>query len=339
MLFIFFFWKKENQHLTQKISVGKYYVKILKKKKVPLEIFEPLFSIYSRMEIQANVSVVVPSHVLPHALDLECARSHFILRNNHVVSHCRSVLCGTPWKSSSSVFCRHPQLGLVRQDPPRCSRWLPSPPCSYTSATRVRRWRALLCLQPPNAKIFSLFCIHPPIICVFTHNRSRFVCLHSKFASLSYKLAAKSCSDWFTIGPTFPSSKISLSAPDKLWHRLHSDWIRNKKLPLDARAGGCWGRGYHAGSGGNCPGRAQPQQDPGEAHVSRPQSPGCQWEWAGELTCQRTAFWGSRLLLQLEGNSHLSLFQPLDQTGGSWATIFHPSLFPPPFLSLSVSHP
>lgn len=235
------------------------------------------------------------------------------------------ILCRASLKSSS-CFCRHPQLSLVRQEPSRRTCLFPPPPCLYTSVTPVRRWRALLCLQLPNAKMFSLFCIYPPIICVFTHNRSRFVCLRSKFVSLSYNLAAKSCSDWFTIGPTFPSSKYHsqhLTNCDTVCTATESE-TKSSRWMLGRGEG--WGRGYHAGSGGNCPSRTQPQQDPGESHVFWPQSPGCQQEWVGELTCQGTAFWDSRLLLQLEGKSHLSLFQPLDQIGEKLGYSFPPQL-------------
>lgn len=68
----------------------------------------------------------------------------------------------------------------------------------HSSTTTVAHWHVLLCLGKHNdtwkrlLEMISLFCIYPPIIYVFTHNRSCFVCVCNQFTSLSYNLAAKS---------------------------------------------------------------------------------------------------------------------------------------------------
>lgn len=144
---------------------------------------------------------VVPSEVLPHiqfpfSFNLEWEVT--ILRNGNRFCHRCSVWTALSRKSVKppSSFCMHPWL---RIEPFRHTCWFASLTSLYSSAIRVVHRHVLLCLQKLNDtwkrffKMISLFCIYPPIIYVFTHNRSCFVCMCSKFASLSYNLAVKSC--------------------------------------------------------------------------------------------------------------------------------------------------
>lgn len=113
---------------------------------------------------------------------------------------------------------------------------------------------------------------------------------------------------------------------------LFAKWLNQKqKAPTVCLGRGGWERGYRAEAGAAVQaqlGHSKTQEntvfsghDPHDA------------EWAGELTCQGTASWDSRLHLHLlqETNPHLSLFQPLRQIRWSWVWILLSQLISSPF--------
>lgn len=90
---------------------------------------------------------------------------------------------------------------------------------------------------------------------------------------------------------------------------LFAEWLnQEQKAPTPCLGRGGWERdwerGYPAGNRGCCPGTAGTRQNPGDPCDFWAW---CRQEWAGELTCQGTASWDSRLCL-LQERSHIFLF-------------------------------
>lgn len=111
---------------------------------------------------------------------------------------------------------------------------------------------------------------------------------------------------------------------------LFAKWLNQKqKAPTLCLGRDGWERGYHAESGAAVQaqlGHSKTQEstmfsahDPHDA------------KWAGELACQGTASWDSKLHLLQERNPHLSLFQPLHRIRWSWVWILLSQLISSPF--------